>query len=226
MFRDFIQEWRGAAPLVEQDAAHHDASAHATEASKHADAHDQHATELHYDPAIPAIDKHDRAVQAAWTHGQAELAHLGAAKSQYTKGNEELANRHVDAAKKHRDQFGAWMGGAHEAHLSHREQEFIGHYPHRALHKEKWNNEHPYDFEKWTHKEAENATKHADGVQPWSPRHRDTHEKAAKHWGAASQASREAADVTGPGTEDHSYYSMRAHHANVRHLHHKTKAAL
>lgn len=230
MFRDLIDELAtigGFTRVVVEDDEHHEASARATDASKGAEEHDKHATEVHYDPEIPDLHKHDVAANAAVRHGKAELAHLAAGKSQYSKGNEELANRHVDAAKKHREQFKAWMGGAHEAHLRHREVEFMGHVPDRSINKGKWNDKHhPYEFEKWAHKEAEDSSKHADGIEPWSPRHRDGHEKASKYWGAASQASREAADVTGPGSEDHSYFGMRAHHANMRHLHHKAKTEI
>jgi len=227
MFSKVIAEWRAAAPesLVE-DSGHHEQSAHAAQTSKDVEAHDKLASELHYDPSLSPLEKHDRAVETAGRHGTAEIEHLKAAKSQFRKGNEDLASHHEKAAKHHRDQRVAWMGGAHAAHLSHRENEFAGHYPARALHKEKWNKEHPYDFEKWARKEAETFAGHADRIPPHSPRHRDSHEKAAKYWGAASQAAREAADATGPGTEDHSYYSMRAHHADQHHLHHKTKASI
>lgn len=230
MFRELIEEWRGyLPPFLEQEGNddHHDASAHATQASKDVGEHDKHATELHHDPNIPHLEKHGRAIHASWQHGQAELSHLAAGKLQYMKGNEELADRHLTAAKNHRDDRKGWMGAAHDAHLKHREEAFMGHVPDRSMNKAKWNDkDHPYEFEKWAHKEADSFGKHADGIEPWSPRHRDAHHKASKYWGAASEASRQAADTTGPGTEDHSYYAMRAHHANVNHMHHKAKTSL
>lgn len=224
MFQDLIE--RLSSIITEQSHDHHQASAHATERSKSAEDVDGLATQVHYDPYVSSLEKHDNAIDAAHHHGEAELAHLHAAKQQYKKGNEELAHQHLASAKHHREQHAAWMGGAHEAHLHHRELEFQGQLSKRGMHKERWNKSHPYDFEKWTAKEAEGASKHADGVEPWSPRHRDAHDKAAKHWGAASEAARDAAEVTGPGTEDHSYYSMRADHANVHHLRHKQKSNL
>ena len=222
-----MTEWK---QMIEGED-HHAHSTHAMHLHQGLNADENWAERTHQDPEAHPDDKKAAALHMAAKHGEAEIAHLKAAKHQFRAGNKDVSKNHDDQAQELRQKRKTWVDRASEADANSRALRYPGQKSHRAIHFSQQKgpadaSKHPFDLAASWQKTAEQQSAKADNAAPHHPEFNAHHHAASEAWRQVIKAAKHAMMLTGNATEDGEYFNHKADTAEFHHQLHKGKAEI